>query len=260
VAPTWAALARRFGDELPAESYPPRAVWLLGDAGYAGYRRDSGDYLVFDSGPIGPDHQPGHGHADALSFELSHRGRRIVTDTGVFTYAAGRTRQHDRGTAAHNTIEIDGRDQSELWASFRCGRRTSRHWIRAEQGRGGATFSGGYRGPGRGVRSVSHRREIFAGRDVVGFTDRVAAAGQRSASVRLHFAPGLRLRQIGRRWRVEEQGSGRSVACLLGEHLDWRQSETPYHPEFGREEPRACLTAAVPFRDRLTLKWWLILR
>src|SRR5207247_7691896 len=94
------------------------SLWTLPAAGYFGYRNnlDSG-YLVFDAGAIGPDHQPAHGHADTLSFELSHRGRRIVTDTGVFTYAPGEQRRYDRSTAAHNTVEIDRRDQSELWGA-----------------------------------------------------------------------------------------------------------------------------------------------
>ena len=109
---------------------------------------DAARYLVFDAGPIGPKHQPGHGHAGALSFELSAGGRRVVTDTGVLTAAAplAATIAH----AAHNTVEIDGRDQSEVGA-FRCGRRSS---IVAPQPPGprGATLIGEDRGPGSGHR------------------------------------------------------------------------------------------------------------
>ena len=83
-------------------------TWALGDAGFAGSRTGDGRYFVFDVGPIGPDHQPGHGHAGVLSFELSAGRRRIVTDTGVLTYAAGGARLHDRSTAAHTRSRSTG--------------------------------------------------------------------------------------------------------------------------------------------------------
>ena len=190
--------------------------------------------LMFDNGPIGPDHQPGHGHADTLSFELSHRSRRLVTDTGVMTYAGGRVRQHDRSTAAHNTIEIDGRDQCELWGSFRCARRPSVSRGAAETSREGVVLAGSYRGPGRGVRSVSHTRQIIVSPWLVSASDLVVAAGRHRATLRLHLAPGLKVRRTGRVWAIEES-AGRSLASLVGDGLEWTESISPYHPEFGRE-------------------------
>ena len=45
----------------------------LGESGYI--RLEIGESMVlFDAGAIGPDHQPGHAHADTLSFELSLNG------------------------------------------------------------------------------------------------------------------------------------------------------------------------------------------
>jgi hypothetical protein len=79
--------------------------------------------LIFDCGPLGPDYQPGHGHCDVLSYELSLHGQRVVVDTGVSTYEACAERHYERSTAAHNTLRIDGEEQAEIWASFRVGRR-----------------------------------------------------------------------------------------------------------------------------------------
>src|SRR5439155_11706094 len=90
IAPSQGALHARFGR--PAEDMVRRGAWSLDRAGYCGYDNGAGQYLIFDNGPIGPDHQPGHGHADTLSFELSHRQRRLITDTGVMTYTGGRVR------------------------------------------------------------------------------------------------------------------------------------------------------------------------
>lgn len=255
VAPSLQSLVRRFGAK--TEVAGRAHIWSLPSAGYLGYSDNHGHYLVFDAGAIGPDHQPGHGHADTLSFELSHRGRRIVTDTGIFTYKPGRDRQYDRGTAAHNTVEIDGRDQSELWGAFRCARRVSIHTATAEQGRTGATLRGGYRGPGRGLGAVSHTRQIFASGPVLAFTEAVSASGAHSATLRLHFAPGLSLRQSDRVWILEDEAH-RRVASVVGDGFRWNETRSPYHPEFGREHERACLVAAMSFRHSATLKWWLL--
>jgi uncharacterized heparinase superfamily protein len=257
VAPSLASLQARFG--AGAEPSIRRGAWMLERAGYCGYDNGRGQYLVFDNGPIGPDHQPGHGHADTLSFELSHRNRRLITDTGVMTYNAGRIRQYDRSTAAHNTVEIDGRDQCELWGSFRCARRPSVSSGSAENHREGGVLAGSYRGPGRGVRSVSHTRQISVGPWLVSATDRLAAAGRHRATIRLHLAPGLRVRRADRGWAIEER-DGRSVATLVSDALDWKESITAYHPEFGREIARTTLAAHAEFRDTLAAKWWLILK
>src|SRR6267378_2144734 len=78
----------------------------LGNSGYI--RLENKDTVVlFDAAPIGPDYQPGHAHADTLSLEVSHRGRRVLVNSGTSTYERGPERAKERGTAAHNTIVID---------------------------------------------------------------------------------------------------------------------------------------------------------
>jgi hypothetical protein len=73
---------------------------------------DQAQHLVLDCGPLG---EGNHGHLDALSFELAAHGRALVVDPGRYTYSeAGPVnwRVHFRGTAAHNTVCIDGRQQT----------------------------------------------------------------------------------------------------------------------------------------------------
>ena len=69
-------------------------------------------HLVFDCGPLG---EGNHGHFDALSFELFGQGRPLLVDPGRYTYSeagAVNWRVHFRGTAAHNTVCVDGRPQT----------------------------------------------------------------------------------------------------------------------------------------------------
>lgn len=105
-----------------AEGTPPRErVAHFADSGYSlvrshwgegGQRFGDAQYLVFDCGPLG---EGNHGHFDCLSFELAAHGRSLVVDPGRYTYSeAGHInwRVRFRGTAAHNTVGVDGRQQT----------------------------------------------------------------------------------------------------------------------------------------------------
>ncbi|WP_317171662.1 alginate lyase family protein [Spirosoma profusum] len=92
------------------------------DSGYRLVRRPS--YEVFiDVGPVGPEHQPGHAHADTFSFILYVHDQPVLVDTGLSTYQIGSTRDWERSTMAHNTVSINAMNSSEVWAGFRVGRR-----------------------------------------------------------------------------------------------------------------------------------------
>lgn len=93
----------------------------------SGYRKIKGKNLelFFDIGKIGPNYQPGHAHADTFNFELYIGGKPVLVDTGTSTYERGSRRKFERSTAAHNTVEINGFNQSEIWASHRVGKRAN---------------------------------------------------------------------------------------------------------------------------------------
>jgi hypothetical protein len=68
-------------------------------------------YLIFDCGPLGAGN---HGHIDLLHFEAYAFGRPLLVDPGRFTYHEGggtNWRVLFRGSAYHNTVTIDGRNQ-----------------------------------------------------------------------------------------------------------------------------------------------------
>jgi hypothetical protein len=67
-------------------------------------------FLVLGCGPLGDG---GHGHYDALSVEAYGLGHPLVVDPGRYTYAEGdpNWRHWFKGTAAHNTVTVDGLDQ-----------------------------------------------------------------------------------------------------------------------------------------------------
>jgi len=167
------------------------------DDGYVVFR-DARSFLIIDGGPIGPENNPCHGHADNLSYELSVGRRRVVVDAGVFSYQPGDMRGYCRGTEAHNTVVVDGCDQSEVWRAFRVGRQ-ARPYVpgvfdhRGLAGsRGLAGFVGGHDGYRRLRGGVSHHRILLHVPErfhVV--SDLLYGSGTHRLESHIHLAPGL---------------------------------------------------------------------
>ena len=99
---------------------PTRCMASFPDGGYWTQRSGWGgrecafaeeQFLIFDCGPVGDG---GHGHYDLLSVEAMAAGRPLVVDPGRYTYAeqVPNLRHWFKGTAAHNTVVVDGLDQT----------------------------------------------------------------------------------------------------------------------------------------------------
>lgn len=125
------------------------------------------DWLMIDCGDIGPSYQPGHTHCDFLSYELMLSKLPLIVDSGVFEYEVTPLRHQLRSTAAHNTVSVDGLEQSEIWSSFRVARRAEKLRGTIQRNRNTITFEGAYKGFFSGMSWTSHTRkmEIILGED-----------------------------------------------------------------------------------------------
>jgi len=75
--------------------------------------------VLFDAGPFGP-WSGGHSHSDTLSLIASAGESEILIDPGTYTYVGDPAwRDYFRGSAAHNTIRVNGRDQADPAGPFR---------------------------------------------------------------------------------------------------------------------------------------------
>lgn len=101
----------------PARPAPGAQSGLFPQAGVAVLA--AGDVqVIIDAGPLGAG-SAGHSHADCLSVIARLGGEEILTDAGTFTYVGGSGRDWFRGTSAHNTVRIDGRNQATPAGAFR---------------------------------------------------------------------------------------------------------------------------------------------
>jgi uncharacterized heparinase superfamily protein len=148
-------------------------------------------YLIFDCGPFGHPPAPGHGHADALSFELYAGGRTLIVDPGVYSYHLGADwRNYFRSTAAHNTLTVDGFDQSVLlgaWQVSQTARTTLHEWV------SNTAFDfvdGAHDGYARLPEPIMHRRQIFFVRpDYWILMDQLDGRGQHRFDLYFHLLP-----------------------------------------------------------------------
>lgn len=117
-------------------------------------------YLVFDCGPIGPRHSPAHAHADTLSLELWAYNQAMIIDPGVYEYQTGKWRDYFRSTAAHNTVTVDGQDQSVFWGSFRVAEMARAELVQWETNDEYDYVEGRHNGYTRFKNPVIHQRSI----------------------------------------------------------------------------------------------------
>lgn len=159
---------------------------VLEQSGYVVVRATSGIHLVADVGPPCPPDLPAHAHADALSFELTVDGRRVVVDSGTSSYEAGARRAYERSTRAHNTVEVDDANQTEVWAVFRAARLARVRLEHAETRNEVMEITGSHDGYRRLPGSPWHRRTWRIGAGGVELLDEVAGHGRHRVVSSLH--------------------------------------------------------------------------
>lgn len=114
-AGSFAALDDTAPVSLPKRAFPVGGYYVLG----ADFDSPEEVRIVADAGPLGYLALAAHGHADALAFTLSVAGQEMLVDAGTFAYHTNRLwREYFRGTSAHNTIRVDGLDQSVPGGNF----------------------------------------------------------------------------------------------------------------------------------------------
>jgi uncharacterized heparinase superfamily protein len=219
--------ARRF--ETPRVPAHPEAVSGIATLARGALR------LVARVGPHGPDHQLGHAHADLLSFDLSHGPTRVVTDTGTAAYAAGPVRTHLRSTAAHNTIELDGRELLEAWSSFRSGRRGRATALARGRDARFDWLAAVHDGYAWLAGAPLHHRLWLLGGDVVFVVDALRGGGGHAIASRLHLHPA-------------SDALALAAVSLAGACVEER---APLHERFGETLPMRRLVA----REDAALPW-----
>jgi uncharacterized heparinase superfamily protein len=242
IAPTHDELesyGRRLGMAM-TQSLPDFAV--LADSGYVRARRGPA-WLACDCAPLGPDHLPAHGHADSLSFELSLDAHRVLVNSGTSLYGESAERLRQRGTAAHNTVVLDGLDSSEVWSGFRVARRARVRLLEARDTESAlidASHDGYRRLPGRNL----HRRRWQLDARSLLVEDHVSGTFQ-SARAHLHLHPEVRVERTGPTCFALRTPEDRALRLDFTGAREVELRAGTWHPRFGESRANATVVATL---------------
>jgi hypothetical protein len=156
--------------------------------------------LIFDCGQLGFLSIAAHGHADALSVILRIGGMDVLVDPGTYDYFTHpKWREYFRSTRAHNTIAVDGQDQSEMVGPFMWGRQAVPRLLRWEPRPGGGTVVGEHDGYARLADPVNHRRSVSLDPDddCITLRDEVRAVATHSIAQCWHFSENCEVTKLG---------------------------------------------------------------
>ncbi|WP_313130891.1 heparinase II/III family protein [Stutzerimonas nitrititolerans] len=214
-------------------------------SGYASIDLGGGNKALLDLARVGPDYQPGHAHADTLSFELSLFGQRIFVNSGTSQYGDDAERHRQRSTSAHNTVEVDGENSSEVWSGFRVARRAypvlELFVDQLDKVLIQASHTGYLRLKGR----VLHRREWLFESGHIEVLDKVE--GEHGVAVaRLYVHPEIRFMEEQGRF-IARLGEGECVTVEFKGGESSRLVRSTWHPEFGTNIENQCIESI--FRD-----------
>jgi hypothetical protein len=262
---TGAVLFQRTDFKAVAGELREEMLWLLGSEGVRQWdaleaaaptreslaKQDAGIYilpsknspaeLVAFTGPRKIQSE-GHRHADALSLCLSSRGDSLLIDPGTFEYVGPTDdRSLFRGTAMHNTLRIDGVDQSQPSGPFswqRLAQSTVEKWIQGNSFDYLAASHDGYR---RLTDPVIHRRWIVSLRNGA-YLIRDIAEGKAKHRLEIpwHLGQSLQLVEHGL-YRVK--GASHGLAILSPQGHTWAEEvcKDSCSPVYGQKAPMTTL-------------------
>ena len=237
---------RRLPIKAPIETtypveYPEGGYAVLGTKNF---------HVVFDCGPLGYPSIAAHGHADMLNICLALDGDWWLVDPGTYSYhSQPEWRNYFRSSLAHNTVVVNGKNQSEIGGPFMWTRHASSNFEGVSHQQGLHTVSGSHDGyKALGVPVIRRSVEIVPDSEELVLKDTIKAHQKVVVSLQFHFAPGIEFVEVGQNsYSLSRHGARRgliltldpalSVQCCHGNQdllLGW------YSSALGKKEP--CLT------------------
>ncbi|WP_108932807.1 heparinase II/III family protein [Streptomyces ardesiacus] len=249
--PLLAALLQPYAKEGtgPAVARPKSRPAHFADAGLTVLRGPAGIWCRCDGGPHGFLSIAAHAHADALSVEVRHEGVDVLADPGTYCYHGQPAwRRYFRSTLGHNTLELDGTDQSVSGGPFLWTRHARSRVLAVDASEEGVSR---WCAEHDGYGPSTHRRrvELTAASRELRVVDEVSGP-RRTVRLAFHLGPAVSAGLEGNRALLtwSRDGQERSAVLDLPGGLSWRahrgETDPPlgwYSPGFGRKQPATTL-------------------
>jgi uncharacterized heparinase superfamily protein len=232
----------------------PSSLAEVTQLSHSGYTRVTKDQvsLIFNHAQIGPDYQPGHAHADSLSFELSIDSHRLFVNSGTSCYGASKKRHQERQTKSHNTLVINGRDSSEVWGGFRVAKRAKASDVDVRRHKNGVTLSAYHDGYTGIIKGLLHKRNITVGVHSVIIND-ILNKSCSDAIAYYYLHPEIRVKKISS--KELELVTPSNVTVKVKSTFDISLEPAVWHPCFGLDLKTQAIVIKSNSTQELILEW-----
>jgi len=193
-------------------------------------------FVIADAGPLGFLSIAAHGHADTLSFTMSYGGVPFFIDPGTYVYHTDyKWRKYFRGTSAHNTITLNGLDQSEQAGAFLWTDKAETFVKKWDSKNNILTaFHDGY----KKRLNVIHQRKLELNESALFITDQLTGDKVNFLEMRFHLHPDCVLKEVPNGYLI--QNSDKKLQIEFPENWEYRlavgeQNAGWYSPSFDKK-------------------------
>jgi len=221
--------SQNLGIPIPAENNNLVKINYLSNSGYVSIKNHD-LCLIVDIAQVGSKIQPGHAHADSLSFEMSIAEDRFIVNSGTSTYDENKTRKFQRSTLAHSTVTINNQNSSDVWKSFRVAERANITEISVNNNRIKQSVEASH----DGYRPIKHTRQWICENNYLLINDKIIGKFK-SAIARLYLHPGIKI--------INETTfkTPKEKIIKLSSNNNYKIIKSTWHPEFGKQLKNHCI-------------------
>jgi uncharacterized heparinase superfamily protein len=213
--------------------------------------------LIADTAPVGASYQPGHAHADTLSFEFSLGSQRLFVNSGTSTYANSAERKNQRATAAHNTLVMNDTNSSDVWKSFRVARRATVHDVNVFDHHGVITINASHDGYLH-THNATHIRQWELSENCLTIQDKIIGTQSHQIKLYFHLHPDVNVTSESETKIIFTDAGEKQLATMLLSH-PVRILESTYHPGFNISQANKKLVietvTALPAQFKTLITW-----
>lgn len=257
IAPTYTEIisyAQRLNISYVPQQINNPGINFLKSSGYCSVQIGNESKAIIDVAKVGPDYQPGHAHADTLSFELSLFGQRLFVNSGTSEYGEGLQRQFERSTAAHNTITIDDENSSEVWSGFRVARRAYPKDVSVAQENNAISIRGSHNGYRRlSGRNIHHREWTFMNNTMI--IQDIISGSFNNAISRLYLHPDVTVLQEDDVVKCYLEDSSEVLIKFTGSR-NIIIEDSMWSFNFGKKQKNKCLKVQLDRAELITEVSW----
>lgn len=175
-----------------------------------------------------PKFNPGHSHADSLSFEVSINNKRFLINKGVSTYEKNDLRFLQRSTESHNTVKIDDKNSSAVWSSFRVGKKSE--VFNTKISKKNYLISASHNGFSNFIKTITHNRTWKLKDDYLSINDEISGKFK-NFKIFFHFSPNVKIFKKNNLIKFQINKIKGTISFSNADNISIRNSF--FYPKFG---------------------------